>query len=210
MKKQILRIVAVLLLLATMTMFVPASAASAKPELRKFMLWENNEFTIGAELDNWPEGARIISVKSSKPSVVKASFSNASSTYINLKAGKTGKATVTVKYSLNGKKKSISTVYTVKKYPNAITTLKINGKSVNLKKNKWQYNLKSYNKSNMTVIFKPSSGWKVINSYFSGAAGTVQIKSGKSFAVERTDYALINLLFINKKGEKFFYHINFK
>ena len=204
MRKSFLRIIALLMLLTVAATIVPAAASAAKPKLHMFMLWENNDHSITEKIENFPAGAKVYKISSSKPSVIKASFSKDG--YITLKALKAGQSKIPVKYKQNGKSKTLKATYTVKKYPNAIKTLKINGKSVNLKSYKYKYDIATYTKDTMKVVFKPSSGWKVIRSFYSGSNGVVEIKSGKKFNVTSGGY--INLLLINKQEEKFFYHIN--
>ena len=75
---------------------------------------------------------------------------------------KAGKATVTIKYTTpKGKKCTLKKKLTVKTYPNEIQSLKINGKKVDVSKNKFEYNEGDLSSTKVKVNLKLKKGWKI-------------------------------------------------
>ena len=64
----------------------------------------------------------------------------------------------------NGKKQTLKTTLRVKKYPEPIKRLKVNGKSVKLSENKYGFAGKC-SKSTVKVKMAPKSGWVITNVY---------------------------------------------
>ena len=103
----------------------------------------------------------IISAKSSNTKVAKITKEIDVDTYLYfLECKKAGKTTITVKFRTPDGDKTLKKTITVKKYPNEFKSLKVNGKKVNIKKNKFYYNCTT---SKKTVSIKGvlKKGWKI-------------------------------------------------
>jgi putative transposon-encoded protein len=110
---------------------------------------------------------KVKSVKSSKSSVLKVQkvpvyYDNGKkATQYYVDARKTGKAKLTIKFTdPKGKSHTLKKTITVKKYPNEIKSLKVNGKKVNVKKNKYFFTKKTSSTS-VKVKMALKSGWKI-------------------------------------------------
>ncbi len=148
--------------------------------------------------------SEVVSIKSSKTGVIKVKKGN-TLWECTLTAKSAGKAKVTVKVKINGKEKSFSANYTVKKYPNALASLKVDGKAVNLKKNKFYFK-KKVKKNSVKLEYKAAKGWKVKScSYYDGAKGkTVKIKSGGKVNTKMGTWVAIQL---TKGKDSFWYDV---
>lgn len=129
---------------------------------------------------------------------------------------KPGKATITADFTKpDGTTATISKEMTVKKYPNQIKSLKVNGKKVTISKNKFVYVPSSYNKTKASINMKLKKGWKVIDAtaclrdYSSGDDKTVKLsksslKKGKTVKFnfpKKYDFVDINIAM--KKGNDY-------
>ena len=96
----------------------------------------------------------------------------------------TGKATITVNFTTpGGKKLKAKKTIRVKKYPNEITSLKVNGKKVNISKNKFRYDKGKITASKVKVALKLKKGWKIANVYgncWNNSGSFKEIKNAKS------------------------------
>lgn len=119
-----------------------------------------------------------VEVKSSNTKVlaVKKQKDNTSIYGYNLVPKKPGKAVITAKIKVNGEEKTFKATYTVKKFPNALKSLKVGGKTINLKKNKTYAQVKT-GKKTAKVEYKIAKGWKVKCVYYNGKK-YVNLKSG--------------------------------
>lgn len=213
MKNKFLRILVLVMLLALVVGTVPAMAASKKVKINAETLWADAYgFQISAE--NVPENAKVTSVKSSNKSVLKVKkYGDTFSDIIVFPGTKTGKAKITVKYKVGKNSYSVTSPnYTVKKFPNAIKSLKIkignSTKTVNLKKNKIDYIVNKFNETKATVTVKAASDWRVGSLHLYSGSTDKDIKSGKSFKVPKGENGEISIALQNKKsGAWFLYHI---
>ena len=124
------------------------AATSKYVKLASGTLWEGDEVYRGVTYKKATDEATIVSIKSSKPKVIEATKDEE---YKDLQANtivplKLGKSTITVTYKYRGKKYSTSALYTVKKYPAPFKSMKVNGKNVDLKENKFSYNVDNFTK----------------------------------------------------------------
>jgi hypothetical protein len=137
-----------------------------------------------------------------------------------IKPVNTGSAIVTVKYKFSDWEKGSRTVrVTVKKYPNQIKSLKVNGKTVTIKKNKFTYEVNKYTgtKAAIKMTVKKDKGWKISDAYgfmYKGsksgqmAVTVAKIKNGKSISFpKKYKNANINIIMENAKGESIRYVI---
>ena len=96
----------------------------------------------------------------------------------------TGKATITVSFTTpGGKKLKAKKTIRVKKYPNEITSLKVNGKKVNLSENKFRYDKGKITASKVKIALKLKKGWKIENAYgncWNMSGSDKEIKNAKS------------------------------
>lgn len=218
MKNKLLRILALVMLLALVVGAMPAMAASKKVRIKGQTLW------IGAYGDditvqNAPKSARVVSVKSSNKSVLKVYKDGNTFDDISVSPGKkTGKATITVKYTVGKDSYSVtSDPFTVKKFPKAIKSLKVNGKSVNLSRDAFDYPLFGYAKAKGTITVKAASGWKVSKlvlfpdpDYNPASAYRKTVKNGKSFNIPKDGSYCVDITMTNKKTKDvFIYHVGF-
>lgn len=118
------------------------------------------------DYDNY---ATITDVKSGKKSVLtvkKSTFKDEKGkkqVYYWLDAKKVGKATITVKYKdASGKTGTLKKTITVKKYPNQIKSLKVNGKAVEVSENKYFLDSKT-GKTSVKIKMALKKGWKIKN-----------------------------------------------
>ena len=148
--------------------------------------------------------SRLVSIKSSDPDIlsVKKGPNLFNCTF---KAKKAGKCKVTVVVDINGVEHSFSGNYTVKKYPKAITSLKVAGKKVDLKKNRFSATVK-VKKDKTKVEYKIAKGWKVKSCTFydQNTAMTKKLKSGKNVPTKNNNYVSFEL---TKGSDTFTYYI---
>ena len=148
---------------------------------REFYLDVGNYDDASGETD-W---ATITSAKSSKKSVVKIKSDtwegedgNPVKAY-SMKFLKAGKAKITVNFQKsNGSAGSITKSVTVKKYPNQIKSLKVNGKTIKTSKGikRYEYYVTKFKKSKVNVKMALKKGWKISDVYVS----VYNSKNGKS------------------------------
>lgn len=110
-----------------------------------------------------PDKCTLVSVKSSNTKVLEAEKDGTSLYNLHLEPKKVGKSTVTVKYKYKGKTYTIRKVCKVKKYPDAIKSLKVNGRSVDLDNEEFRfdYDISEYKKTSAKIKLTPDSGWKI-------------------------------------------------
>lgn len=146
------------------------------------------------------EVKKVTSVKSSDETIIKTKKGDYE---IELYGKKIGEARITVKYvGQNGKKGTFSKTFKVKKYPNAIKSLKVNGKKVDLKKNRFEYSVKT-NKTKVAVKIDVKDGWEVnyvnfeligkSNKFIEGSKAKKYVTKGTSVSFPKK-YSGINFL----------------
>lgn len=142
------------------------------------------------------------------------SLKNGNSTVIKVKKGKTlgkcfwipkkvGNSIITIVLRINGENKAFSSAVHVKKYPNALKYLKIEGKKVDFKKYPFLYK-KKVKKKRVKLEYKLAKGWKLIGACYTGNEDwdVVDIKSGSKM------YATSAVIILrNKSKEEFLYTI---
>ncbi len=210
MKNRFLRVLALCVLAALLcATALPAFAASPKPEMPSHTFWAGERrWCLGVY--NAPEDARLVSVKSSNPKVLRVEKGD-SLDNIFWEPLKPGKSKVTVTYKVGRKKQSISATYTVRKFPAPFDTLKVNGKSISPSSQKNIYDLENYKKTRATTTYKPKKGWEVVENGFEVFdEDRITLKSGKSVKIPKgkSGYAVIGLM--NKKtGNHIVFFIHF-
>ena len=129
---------------------------------------------------------KIISVKSSNKSVLKVKTEKwDNNKYFNLKCKKAGKAKLTVKYKKpDGSTSTVKKTIKVKKYPNQIKSLKVNGKKVKVSENKYQYFKSNNKKSSVKIKMALKKGWKI--SYVSVRAYNSKTDKSKDIKVSKS------------------------
>lgn len=186
------------------------AAAKAKLFTQTFFADKQNR---SCSIMNVPYDTRVVSVTSSNTKVLKATLVGKCVYDINLVPLKAGKSTVTVKYKLNGKTKSVSGVYTVKNIPNFVNKLTINGKSVKVGKSSTTYNVKNYKKSKVKVNLKFADDWEIVDSGMLGYIGPMDweplgFEMNKEFKI---NHKKVKIWFsvVNKNNECLNFEINF-
>ncbi len=160
MKHNWIRLLSLTLLLTLLAGAVPALAA-AKPAIEKpDVFWQGDWQMVVVK--NLPKSAVITSVKSSKTSVIEVTEGDEERPWY-LHAIKAGSSKITVKYKLkSGTIKSVSATFKVKKYPNAIKFIKLNGKKLDIKpEENVDHQIHGYKKTTTTLQVAANTGWKV-------------------------------------------------
>lgn len=212
MMKKLLSLLSITLLLTLLaSVMLPASAA-AKPSIQKGDLWVGSPKRTPILLD-WPDEAKIVSIKSANPSMLKVGKEKGFGPWgIWMLPLKVGKCRITIRYKLNGKTSSMSRVITIKKYPNPFAWIKVNGKKVDLKKNGFEFYSRNYKKKTFTVGFKLNADWKLDSNPCPGAywigdelGDRIKWKNGKSFKLPaRCDRLCAAIDAVNKTTGDFF------
>ena len=172
-----------LLLVLLLSALLPAALAEGKVELVPQVFWAGEQpWSIG--LENAPDNAKLISVKSSNPKVLKVSGEDVFS--IGFDPLQPGKSKVTVKYSVGKKVSEVSAVFTVRKFPSVFKTLKFNGKSIQPTYAKNIYEIDNYKKTSATFTYKLKSTWKLLTAALDiEGQERVPLVSGKSFKIPK-------------------------
>ena len=214
--KKFTRILSLLLALLTLVCAAVPALAAPRPAIEPRTLWAGCEYYSGVDFVDMPESAKIVSIKSANKSVIKV-VKEGSGLYDHyLEPLKAGKSKITVKYKYKGKTATISATYTVKKYPNPMTWVKVNGKKLNIKANKYYYDFEKYTKTKATVTIKLAKGWSIVDTW-----GFIQDpdddstfeefspKSGKAFKLPKGYMGCVFFTLGNKKGEELQYGVRF-
>lgn len=214
MKHTLIRILSLCLLLCLLTAVAVPGLAAEKPTIVNGTLWAG----VGKSavlVMNLPRNAKSFSITSSNKDVVKVGCSDRSdASTLWLKPLKTGKSKITVNYKSGGKSRSVSSTFTVKKYPKALAWVKVNGKKIDLslKKNKLGYDCIGYTKKKITVDYKVGSGWKVKRRDIVKFSGDTPVegtwKKDTAINIAKCDEAFVQLVLVNSKtGDEFLYII---
>ena len=164
----------------------------------------------------------VTSVKSSNKSVLKVvKTTSGSDKWYEVKAKKTGKAKLTIEFKTDsGKKKTLTKKITVKKYPNQIKSLTLNGKKIEVSKNKYKYSRKC-SKTEATIKIKLKEGWEIsdVNAnlynsenskYEEVKSAKKKVKNGKAFSFPK-DYDNLNVyIYMAREDQSISYHVNFR
>ncbi len=196
----------------------PASNAATTYTNVPSVMWLGQDSVIVSVYNDKDKSFKVTAVKSSNPEVVKATQDD----IWYLKPEKVGKAKIIVKYKQNSKGKKETVVTTVKKYPYEIKGLRINGKKIDINKNKFRVTKKcTDNKARIKMAIR--DGWKI--SYLSGSykkgdkwidftskKNTLVkkcIKKNKEFSFpQKYDQMFLYIVFSNKKEETISYQIS--
>lgn len=187
------------------------SAESNKIKLETHTYWAGTPGAYTVFSENLPDSAKLVSIKSSKPGVLKAEKWGSGKWDCVVIPLKKGKSKVTVTYKIKGKKVKVSGVFTVKPYPNAIKKLVYNGKKISLKKNKYEADKISKTTKKVSIKVTPAKGWKLRDPIeILSEGGTYKdLKNGKSVKISPKKPRVAALITLeNKKGEEFEYFIN--
>ena len=98
---------------------------------------------------------------------------------------KTGKSKITVKFEKpDGTTGTAKMTIRVKKYPNQIKSLKINGKAIKTSKYKYQYYKGNYKKSSVKIKMALKTGWKI--SYVNASVSNYETGETKEIKVSKS------------------------
>ena len=157
------------------------------------------------------EGADVLSITSSDPEVLEVTEGPTlyACTLIPKKAGT---SVVTAVLDSGGEEMTLSAAYTVKKYPKALSSLKVSGKKVDLKKKPLYVTYNGWKKDKAKLEFKTAKGWKFEGgSYWDESAGKyVTFKSGGKIKTAKGSEVIAMLDFVNSKKEYFEYLVVLK
>ena len=207
--KKPMKLVLVLLSILVFTIACEASAASKLPlEIHSNVLWENEREASLRWMENveinW-EKMQLISIKSSKPKVIKAIADENGLSMQSLATYKPGKSKLTLTYKYKNKRYKTSAVYTVKKYPNPIRAIYVNGRKVKLKKKSFQDGLTSFKKSKAKVKLVPSKGWSISETSAYSEDNDIAFKNGGTVKIAKKKTCYFYFMLRNQNGELFEY-----
>lgn len=214
MRNKLLRSLSLCLLLAMLAGAMLPVCAEAKPSIKKETLWLGHA-KDSVVLENWPDEAKVVSITSSKPSVLKVKKDKSFPPFgLWMEPLSVGTSKVTVKYKLNGKTYTMKQDITVKDYPNPapFTWIKLNDKKISLTKNKYVYTKKKYTKKNATIAFKLNKNWKLDGCFGAGwiddeMVDAINWKNGEKFKVPaKFTRAVLAIELTNKKTKDTFYY----
>lgn len=180
-------------------------------KLKTHTYWAGAPYVYTLFTENLPENATLVSVKSSKPSVLSVEKWGSGKWDAAVAPLKKGTSKVTVKYKIGKTTKTVSGTFTVKKYPNAIKKITYNNKAINLMQNPWQVDVTKKATKKVTIKVTPAAGWKLSRpiEILSEGCSYKLVKNGKSVTISLKKprvAALITL--VNSKQEEFEYFVN--
>lgn len=228
-RKSIMKVVPVLLSVFVLAGIIAAGtgnvyAAKAPAKLISETLWAGCDYTSGAFLDSdkagFYEKARIVSISSSDPAIIKAKKIGKEIWDTELIPKKPGKCKITVNYKFKGTPYTASAVYTVKKYPNHLKKVTVNGKNVKVTKDTRYYKrYYNYKGASPKIKIQLNNGWKIIDTYgyISKGETDTRIKIKKSAVTKGTaikfssayDYLAVFIVAQNKSGDVIQYSVQF-
>lgn len=184
---------------------------SGKPSLTGGTLWvgSGENYFDSDNIKNLSYTTPVTSFTSSNPSVLQAK-KGSSLWACTVTPKKAGKSTLTLVVKVNGETQTFKATCTVKKYSAPLKILKVAGKSVNLKKNKFTIT-KQVSKSKVKVEFKLNKGWKLVQCryYDFDKSKYVKVKSGGSVSVPK-DFISDLEITMKKGSDKFTYYLVLK
>ena len=212
MKNRLMRVLALVLLLALAVGVVPAMAATKKASFSNMALYANTG-SCCLKLNNWTGDEEVVSITSSNPKVI--DFEEDFSFWIIPK--KVGSSTITLVYKLNGKEYTIKKKLTVSKYPKPIKSLTINKHRITLKdsaKCRFCFDEVMDKKLSITINLKPAKGWKItkikayaLKTWSDKGKKSLTVKNNKKFTVPKDREAFVT--YALKKGKtKFNYTVS--
>lgn len=147
----------------------------------------------------------VLSVTSSNSAVLKVAKKNKKFDKIMLQAKKAGTSKLTIKYKYKGKTYTTTSKCTVPdNYP--LKSVKVNGKSLKLKKSPYGYSYTKYNKDTAKVKFTAAAGWKLKKVAYvddtSPNAKSKKIKNGAAVDTPKGKYT--HVVATLKKGKTTF------
>lgn len=213
------RMLALLLALATLLCLAAPSMAMAetpKPTIATETLWAGCEYYSCVFFNDMPDGAKLISIKSSKPKVIRAEKTGSNIYDDYLVPLKVGKSKITIKYKYQGKTDTLSAVYTVKKYPNPLSQVTVDGKALDIKNNLYYYDCNHYKGTKPLIKVKPAKGWKIDWTWgYTQKPGDDSTfkefspRSGKAFKLPKGYEGGAFYTLVNSKGDSIQYGIHF-
>lgn len=122
---------------------------------------------------------------------------------------KVGSSKVTVVVKINGEKKKFRATFKVRKYPEALTSLQVDGKSVNLSKNHF-YARQKVSKDSTKLKFQVGKGWKLKScTYYDESKGkSVTVRSGGSVKTPRSTGGAWVVFTLMKGSDLFYYDLS--
>ncbi len=235
MKKNMRKIASVLLMLCLVCGMFALSSGQAYAEGESWELNMNDYVWAGDSSWVWLYDvnseiyveATVLGITSSDPAVLAIEESkwwddedNMYTDYY-VRGKKAGTADISVDYSdSNGKTGTLTKTITVKKYPYAIKSLKLNGKSVKISKNKFKTAKKiSKSKTSVNIKMALKKGWKIVHVHAfritkSGTASAAKITKkmvtrGSSIKLPKKYTELWVEVELKKGSDYFYYDIDF-
>ena len=214
--RRTVRILSLILVLATLLCVAAPALAAQKVSIAPKTLWAGCEYTFGIDFNNMPENAKLVSVKSSNSKVLKATKYGSAIYDTDLTPLKVGKAKVTVTYKIGSKKDTVSATYTVKKYPNPLKRVTVDGKALDIKNNKYYYDFNKFKGTKPLVKLTLAKGWKIAWTWgFTQKKGDDSTfkefnpKNGKAFNLPKGYEGCVFYTLKNTKGDEIQYGVRF-
>ena len=196
------RLLACLVLTLLVSAVCATTAFAATVKIVPSTLWTGTtyEYPDAFEVENFPDNAKVTSVKSSNTKLLKVVSFTSDIEETVLKAVKAGKPKLTIKYKVGSKTYTKSATFTIKAYPKAYQYIKVNGKAIDLTKNKFYYDVNKYTKTTAKIAYKLNSGWSLEYSYgyATNGANAFEPVNNKSFKVPKGKN--VEVYFVFKKG----------
>jgi len=213
-------IVLSLLVFAAFTFALPQEAGAASG---KWELMMSSDVYAG---DPTPHSVEVGNTKTNKYATVKSVTSNNSKvikitkdvyegkTFYSAFFKKTGKATLTVKYKIpGGKTATLKKTIKVKKHPNMMKSLSVNGVNQSISKYKFNYVDRNYTNTSVKIKIALKKGWKIEDvsaraSSMTGKEKNIKVSKstftkGKAFSFPNGyDWLDVNILMSN--GNRYF------
>ena len=204
-KQSIIKTVLVIMCIIITTLLASVSAsAAADPTL------SSTKETVNVCTNHWygtsvisEQKGKIVSVKSSKPSVVKVE--DREDNFYNWSALKKGKAVITVKYKIGSKTYTLKQTVTVKKVK-PFSYIKYNGKNIYKGHEFESYFVKL--KSGKKITWKLKKGYKLVSATTNyGMKGYKKLKKNARLTIKKNLNRWINFNVKDSKGNVFEYRI---
>ena len=220
MKKIFKKVLSIVLAILFVVGFFSQGDAQAAAGVGKITFMSKTAFLSGGKTDvnsfllygSEPVDYELVSVKSSNSKMIKIStFKDQNGTHFFMEPKKLGKCKLTVTYKYKGKKKTVKANFTVKKYVNPCKSIKVNGKSIDLKSNNIDYYLHNYKKSSLKIKLTLKKGWSIeyasctrkMGDYLDISSDT--LLKGKKINIGKGESPSVCLNFINEKGDRIKY-----
>ncbi len=196
-------IIACALLIATQTAY--ADGANGEIKYGKKMTVSNKVYSATINLGSKDNGAKDITIKSSKKKVAGPSYYDKSQNYLMLMINKKGTTKLTFKVKKKSGTKTYKGTLKVIAYKNPVKKLTLGGKNITKKfKNDTYYAFQPSDKAKEKIVVKAAKGWKVkkiTHSYMNNSFTKFyqkKVKNGGTVKWAKNDSDTVTVTMYNK------------